>query len=72
MLVEQLNMTLKRAEHCLVLHVPQVPVIVVFQSVCSSSKRHSVRPPLEILVQGSDEPGKFATVQSAGIGTSQL
>jgi hypothetical protein len=44
-------------EHCAVVHRPQVPVIFVFQSVCFSSKRHNVLPPLEIVVQGFVVPG---------------
>ena len=50
---------------------PQVPVILVFQSVCFSSKRQKVFPPLEIVVQGLLVPGAFATRQPAGMGTWQ-
>ncbi len=50
---------------------PQVPVILVFQSVCFSSKRQNVFPPLEIVVQGLLVPGVLATRQPAGTGTWQ-
>jgi len=48
-----------------------VPVILVFQSVCFSSKRQEVFPPFEIVVQGLFVPGILATRQPAGIGTWQ-
>src|SRR5574339_848448 len=48
---------------------PQVPVILVFQSVCFSSKRQKVLPPLEMVVQGLSVPGALATRQPAGMGT---
>ena len=48
---------------------PHVPVILVFQSVCLSSKRQDVLPPLEMVVQGLFVPGALATRQPAGIGT---
>ena len=50
----------------------QAPVIVVFQSVCLSSNRHNSRPPVEMVVQGLDEPGAWATRQPGGNGTAQL
>ena len=50
--LEQLNITLNRAEQRLVVHFPQVPVIRDFQSVLLSSNWHEVWPPLDTLVQG--------------------
>ncbi len=50
---------------------PHVPVILVFQSVCFSSKRQRVLPPFEIVVHGLVVPGVVATRQPAGIGTWQ-
>ncbi len=70
--LEQLNITLNRAEQRLVVHVPQVPVIRDFQSVLLSSNWHEVWPPLETLVQGCWVPGNLATAHPNGIGTWQL
>jgi hypothetical protein len=53
-------------------HLLQVPVIRVFQSVSFSLKRHVVKPPFEILAQGLVVPGMFATTHPWGIGTWQL
>jgi hypothetical protein len=58
-------------EQCAVLQRLHVPVILVFQSVCFSSKRHNVFPPFEIVVHGLFVPGILATRQPAGIGTWQ-
>jgi hypothetical protein len=55
-----------------VLQRPQVPVILVFQSVCFSSKRQKVLPPLEMVVHGLLVPGTWATRQPAGIGIWHL
>ena len=68
----QSNRTMNWTEHCAVLQRPQVPVILVFQSVCFSSKRQNVFPPFEIVVQGLLVPGAWATRQPAGIGTWQV
>ena len=65
----QSNRTINWTEHWAVLQRPQVPVILVFQSVCFSSKRQKVLPPLEMVVQGLFVPGALATRQPAGIGT---
>jgi hypothetical protein len=65
----QSKRTMNWAEHCVVLQRPQVPVILVFQSVCFSSKRQKVFPPLEMVVQGLLVPGALATRQPVGMGT---
>ena len=65
----QSNRTMNWTEHWAVLQRPQVPVILVFQSVCFSSKRQRVLPPLEMVVQGLFVPGALATRQPAGMGT---
>jgi hypothetical protein len=44
-------------EQCSVLQRPQVPVILVFQSVRFSSNRHVIFPPLEMVVHGLVVPG---------------
>ena len=53
-------------------HLLHVPVMRVFQSVSLSLKRHVVKPPFEIFVQGFVVPGKLATTQPEGIGIWQL
>ena len=68
----QSNRTMNWTEHCAVVHRPQVPVMLVFQSVFFSSKRQTVLPPFEMVVHGLVVPGVFATRQPAGIGTWQL
>ena len=54
------------------MHFPHVPVMRVFQSVSLSLKRHVVKPPFEIFVQGLVVPGKLATTHPEGIGIWQL
>ena len=47
------------------------PTIRVFQSEALVSKRQTVFPALEMLLQGFFVPGKLTTLQSLGMGTSQ-
>jgi len=68
----QSNRTINCTVHWAEVQRPQLPVILVFQSVDLSSKRQTVLPPLEIVVQGLSVPGVLATRQPAGIGTWQF
>jgi hypothetical protein len=51
-------------------HRLQVPVMRAFQSVLLGSNRQKVLPAFETVIQGLVVPGKFATLQPEGIGTS--